>query len=354
VQRGSDHRRFYEIARTECADLMAERMQHDLNASYEETFRSINELRRDAKREIIFEASMGGSSAANDSKLGYYNGPRINSSPRFGLSSGAIVALPTYFYAFDSTDVRRDVTLAPYTIESNDQQRAQTLINCYDGKFRRDWRVPIISAQLVQSLGYNWPLIRFADVLLMYAEAQNELAGPDVAFRGVTPRQALMEVRLRGFGGNATRAAAAGNPPADQAGFFTALVNERFLEFGGEGIRKYDLIRWNLLTSRLAQTKADLTAIQAGTSMDPRYRNIPLVAYFQVVPATGQIRFVRSLYRPTPATAPMGATSVGWRSSITAARIADIASGYTPLRQLLPIPASARNTNSNLSQNPGY
>jgi hypothetical protein len=332
---------------------MAERMQHDLNTSYEETFRSINELRRDLKREIIFEASMGGSSAANDSKLGYYNGPRINNSPRFGLSSGAIVALPTYFYAFDSTDVRRDVTLAPYTIESNDLQRATTLINVYDGKFRRDWRMPIVSAPLVQSLGYNWPLIRFADVLLMYAEAQNELAGPDVAFRGVSARQALMEVRLRGFGGNAARAAAAGNPPAGQAGFFTALVNERFLEFGGEGIRKYDLIRWNLLTSRLAQTKADLTDMLPAT-MSPRFSFIPLVAYFQVVPATGQIRFVRSLYRPAPATPPTGATSVNWRSSITAARIADIASGYTPLRQLLPIPAAALNTNNKLIQNPGY
>jgi hypothetical protein len=249
--------------------------------------------------------------------------------------------------------VRRDVTLAPYTIESNDLQRATTLINVYDGKFRRDWRMPIISASLVQSLGYNWPLIRFADVLLMFAEAQNELAGPDAAFRGTTARQALMEVRLRGFGGNATRAAAAGNPPADQPGFFNALVRERWLEFGGEGIRKYDLIRWNLLTSRLAQTKADLTDMLPAT-MSPRFNYIPLTAYFQVDAATGRIRFVRSLYRPNPATTPVGATTVGWRSSITAARIADIASGYTPQRQLLPIPAAALNTNPNLIQNPGY
>ena len=32
-----------------------------------------------------------------------------------------------------------------------------------------------------------------------------------------------------------------------KAAFFDAIVKERSLELGGEGIRKYDLIRWNLL-----------------------------------------------------------------------------------------------------------
>ncbi|WP_324673024.1 RagB/SusD family nutrient uptake outer membrane protein [Hymenobacter sp. GOD-10R] len=349
VSRPSNYKDFYAIARNECSDLMANRGQHTLNANYEETFRSINELRVEAAHEIIFQVGMGGASAASDSKLGYYNGPRITASPKYGQSSGAVTVLPTYFYAFDSLDTRRDVTIAPYTIGSTDNQALTTLISMYDGKFRRDWRLPLVPAVSVQSLNYNWPLIRFADVLLMFAEAQNDLAGPTVAYNGVTATQALMEVRVRGFKGNTK---AAGTPPTDQAGFFNAIVNERFVEFGGEGIRKYDLIRWNLLGTKLAETKATLRAWIADQTASSPYAKIPLVMYYTVV--NGQVKYSRSLYRPAPATKPAGTTNVNWRSSITEARIADIASGYTTNRQLLPIPASAITTNPNLVQNPGY
>ncbi|MCB2379880.1 RagB/SusD family nutrient uptake outer membrane protein [Hymenobacter sp. BT635] len=349
VERAPDYRQFLDTVRMECQELMVNRNQHNINSSYEETFRSINELRRDANREIMFEVGMGGASAASDSKLGYYNGPRINASPKYGASSGAITALPTYFYAFDSLDARRDVTLAPYTIESNDAQKATNLITIYDGKFRRDWRTPLISGASVQSLGYNWPLIRFADVLLMFAEAQNELAGPTATYKGVSATQALMEVRLRGFKGNA---AAAGKAPADQATFATFLQNERFLEFGGEGVRKYDLIRWNLLGTKLDEAKSTLRKWMADKTPTSPYANIPLTVYFTVV--NGQIKFARSLYRPAPATAPAGMSAVAWRSAISENRIADIASGYVPTRQLLPIPATSLNTNNKLKQNPGY
>ncbi|KAA9339182.1 RagB/SusD family nutrient uptake outer membrane protein [Hymenobacter busanensis] len=348
VTRPSNYQDYYTIARDECAQLMARRDQHDLNPSYEETFRSINELRPDNKHEIMFEVAMAGGSAASDSKLGYYNGPRMTSSPKYGQSSGAITALPTYFYAFDSLDARRDITLTPYLYANgSDNQSATTLINVTDGKFRRDWRNPLISSVTVQSLGYNWPIIRFADVLLMFAEAQADIASPTTAFNGVTPVQALNEVRLRGFKGNATNAKTA-STPTDKAGFFQALQNERFLEFGGEGIRKYDLIRWNLLGTKIAEAKATLRAWVAGTAGT----NIPTTAYYRVV--NGQLQWARSLYRPAPATAPTGVSSVSWKGSVTEARIADIASGYTVEHQLLPIPAQSVNTNPNLKQNKGY
>ena len=36
-------------------------------------------------------------------------------------------------------------------------------------------------------------------------------------------------------------------------GFFNAIVNERAWEFGGEMLRKQDLVRWNILGSKLAE-----------------------------------------------------------------------------------------------------
>ena len=89
------------------------------------------------------------------------------------------------------------------------------------------------------------------------------------------------------------------------------------------------------------------------------FANIPLNIYYTATPAAGTppiggYVLTRSLYRPAPATTPTGSTAVAWRRSVTEARIADIASGYTDEKQLLPIPAEARNTNNQLTQNRGY
>ena len=103
------------------------------------------------------------------------------------------------------------------------------------------------------SSGINWPVIRYADVLLMLAETENELHnGPtDDA------RDALKEVRRRAFKteDHARKVDAYVDALDDKDAFFEALVNERAWEFGGEGIRKYDLIRWNLLQKKIQEMK---------------------------------------------------------------------------------------------------
>jgi hypothetical protein len=68
-------------------------------------------------------------------------------------------------------------------------------------------------------------------------------------------------VRRRGFGKSINTANATVDLPAglSKSDFFKAIVRERSLELGGEGVRKYDLLRWNLLATALAQTKTNLT-----------------------------------------------------------------------------------------------
>ncbi|ALW87176.1 carbohydrate-binding protein SusD [Hymenobacter sedentarius] len=351
IERPADYLTYYRIAQQECADLMRNRTQHTLNPSFYDLFKSINELRRESSNEIMFEVGMGGSSAVSDSKVGYYDGPRLNASPIYGSSQGTVVAVPTYFYAFDSTDVRRDITLTPYTIGSNNNQAGTTLAAVTTGKFRRDWRTPALPGT-GNYLGYNWVLIRFADVLLMFAEAENELNGPTTA-----AKNALLEVRTRGFGGNATRAAA-GLDLTTKAAFFNALVKERLLEFGGEGIRKYDLLRWGMLATKLAETKAELAKMQAGQAP---YNIVPQYMYYRVV--NGQVQWARSFYRPSPAATPTGTTRVNWRLSVDAAYVNNTKPGGTGLaadfvpnvgKELLPIPQSTIDTDPNVRQNFGY
>jgi hypothetical protein len=236
----------------------------------------------------------------------------------------------------------------------------------YDGKFRRDWHIPPLPGTN-NYLGYNWPIIRFADVLLMFAEADNELtAAPSTA-----AVNALKEVRNRAFGGNAVRAAVGLNT-STKADMFNAIVNERLLEFGSEGVRKYDLLRWNLLDQKIAQTKTNLNLLRAAAAP---YQNVPQYQFYKVV--NGQIQWSRSFYRPSPATTPSGTTRVNWRQAIDATYVANLqpngtsvtvgsttvistgsglAAEYAPGqgKELLPIPQTSIDTNPNLKQNAGY
>lgn len=362
MERPNDYLNYYTMARAECDTLLRNRSQHTLNPSYEAVWRNINELRFDTQYgEIMFEVAMGSGSAASDSKLGYNNGPRLDVASRWGQGGGSYTINPNYFYAFDSVDTRRDVTVTLYqTVAATPNTQTSTTLNALrDGKFRRDWRVPLLTGSS-QTLGFNWPVIRFADVLLMFAEAQNELAGPSVAYGGTTPVQALEEVRRRAY--PAARYVAL---PAAQVGtkatFFDALVKERLLEFGGEGIRKYDLIRWNLLGAKIAEAKAILTDMKNGVGIGA---TIPLYVYGYAV--NDQLRYVRSLYRPTtlatttytiPGTTTV-ATRFNWRQSLTGTStfIDLLAANYVPNTgdELLAFPQTVVDTNPNLRQNFGY
>jgi starch-binding outer membrane protein, SusD/RagB family len=84
----------------------------------------------------------------------------------------------------------------------------------------------------------NWPFLRYADVLLVYAEAENELGQQAEAIKW------LNVVRQRS---NATLAVAEGNGALDtQAKLRSAIIEERAKEFACEGDRRWDLIRWGI------------------------------------------------------------------------------------------------------------
>jgi starch-binding outer membrane protein, SusD/RagB family len=77
----------------------------------------------------------------------------------------------------------------------------------------------------------NYPLIRYEDVLLMYAEILNEEAA-------TPPTQAITNLnRIR------KRAGLADITPATKEAFRLALEQERQWEFCGEGLRWHDLVR---------------------------------------------------------------------------------------------------------------
>ena len=351
LKRVANYKDYYQIAKDECAAVMARTDQHKLNTSFQTVFKDVIDAHKiDPAGEVMFEVAMtGGSASTGDSKLGYYNGPQygiINGTTTTNVGNAALTILPTYFYNFDSTDTRRDVTCAPYNNFSDGTKRGRALQSMVDGKFRRDWiSNPAVLASQAQYFGLNWPLIRFSDVLLMYAEADNELSnGPTAA-----AKNAFEAVRTRAYGGNASLI---GTTPATYADFFNAIVKERQLEFGGEGIRKYDLIRWNLLAQKLTDTKAALTAL---ANRQAPYTNLPVSMYYKT--GSPDLVWASSYYKPSPfASTPAGYTSVAWAGAAVTTTISTYyAIGFTTGKsELLPIPQASLDANPLLKQDYGY
>ncbi len=379
VQRKADYLTYYQIAKDECTAIMNS-TQHSLNPSFRALWKDqvCAHAASDPNGELMFQASAIGLTGAEDTKLGYYNGPRVNN-----LGNSSVNPLPSYLYLFDSTDQRRDVTVTTYFTSTTGVRTGQLITNLTDGKYRRDWITnPSFSpTDAVQYFSLKWQILRYSDVLLMFAEAENELNGPTAA-----AYNAINMVRRRGYGLPINTPSAIDIPAGlSKSDFFKHIVRERSLELGGEGIRKYDLIRWNLLSPALSESRANmirmatLTPTASPTQMaapmvNPTYMagypsycltvNLPLRMY--VITGTTSDNnningiYRNSLYTTAPTATPSGTTLVNWLNvSINAAGtnspVGRYATGYvTGKGELLPIPQPARDANPNLTQNPGY
>jgi hypothetical protein len=107
---------------------------------------------------------------------------------------------------------------------------------------------------------HNWPVFRYGEVLLEYAEAMNEAYGPDNAGSfTMTARQALNMVRAR---------TGVNMPPVtvtDVASFRAAVKHERRIELAFEDYRYWDLLRWNDAASVLSQPVHGVTVTKDGS-----------------------------------------------------------------------------------------
>ena len=368
MKRRTDYLTLYQIVKSETADIMSSN-QHSLNGSYKSLWRDqvCGHVSADPNGELMFQVSATGLTGAEDTKLGYYDGPRTN-----GNGNSSINPLPTYFYLFDSLDLRRDVTIAAYNVVADGVTKTGlALTSLNDGKYRRDWITPaVLPTNQSQYLGTKWQILRYSDVLLMFAEAENELNGPTS-----DAYNAINMVRKRGFG----LPISSSNPTVDLAGlskdaFFSALVRERSLELGGEGVRKFDLIRWNLLATAISFAKTNLTNMGSNQPMTPYTYMTSPPAYCLNTPklpasmfyknnsqADDKTLFSNSFYKPAPTSTPAGTTKVAWVSGAiavnpsTSSPLGRYATGFiTGKSELLPLPQSSLDVNPNLIQNPGY
>lgn len=165
-------------------------------------------------------------------------------------AGGTIGPVPTLYYEFDKNDRRREVSAVPYQWNGG-KQVLDGIQKWYSGKYRYEWMPDVVSAN---DCGVKPIQMRYADILLMAAEAANELNDLDYA------KTQLRKVRYRAVKSNEavdTYLAGIGSKDA----MFNAIYKERMLEFSCEQIRKQDLIRWGLLKKSLDDVKGKMKAM---------------------------------------------------------------------------------------------
>lgn len=251
----SDYKDYLEIAKDWCKDVIDDG-NYSLERNYEDIFRKIMSYKN--SEEIIFEIPM---SRGNSGELGYFVGKKHADGSPYGSSECGVLVPPSHYHRFNHFDTRRDVSLSVTQYESSGKEKVVAPTNISIGKFRREWLVPVIEGKQKYS-GVDLPVVRYADVLLMYAECVTELEHASTA----EAKDAIKAVRRRAF---------AGAPDSiliqyvdeyiDNADNYkkmmTRIQDERAFEFTAEMIRKYDLKRWGILEKALENCKEDMRKI---------------------------------------------------------------------------------------------
>jgi len=106
----------------------------------------------------------------------------------------------------------------------------------------------------------NWRSIRYADILLMYAEAENEVNGGSAVALA-----ALNQVR--------TRSNMASRTASNQATLRQQIRDERVLELLFEGDRYHDLLRWGMIPDAITN---ELKSNMGGSQYVPGREYLPI------------------------------------------------------------------------------
>jgi hypothetical protein len=138
--------------------------------------------------------------------------PRVGitaTSGLFATVSGWERTNPRAYYTYASGDLRRDWNISPfwYGTSAATTPNPMTYFTAADPKWNREpgkWRryyEPITTSATLTS-SQCFPLLRYADVLLMFAEAEGIVNGPASigAVAGISPVEAINLVRRRGYG----------------------------------------------------------------------------------------------------------------------------------------------------------
>ena len=179
------------------------------------------------------------------------NGGSANAYPAKSYGQSRMHA-SFYYGDFDPKDLRRDVTTA---VTANSGTASEVMIDFTPGSRSQGglpnnkWdesRMPVPYTASQRQSGINWVQMRLADVVLMLAEAYAETGDEGSA------KNELRKIRSRAFAA-ADQTEKVTNYIGALSGdaLKEAIMQERKLEFAGEGYRREDLIRTGKLPQKI-------------------------------------------------------------------------------------------------------
>jgi hypothetical protein len=264
--RPADYKKYYEIAKTyleACIQnpgsaylITSDERGEEFNNPFQRNFQYNMDLI--VSPESLYE--VGVTRAQGNSERPYAfgrpsGGGNSNDYPNKNYGQSRMYA--SYYYGdFDPQDMRRDVTVC---VTANSGSCSEVLIDFTPGSRNKGglannkWdesRMADPYTDSKRSSGINWPQMRMADVVLMLAEVYAELGDEANA------KNELKKVRSRAFPAEA-QAEKVDNYISALSGeaLKEAIQQERKLEFAGEGIRRYDLIRTGEMPEKIIELR---------------------------------------------------------------------------------------------------
>lgn len=216
------------------ASKVIESKQYSLNADYISNFKEVNKN----GKESVFEVQFYKRANSENSQMVISGLPSIQ-----GLfSAGTEIMLPT-------TDLLN-------SFETGDRRKVVTFFSSYwfynfEPHIWKYWDQDAYKPAATTQSGADFFVMRYSEILLMYAEALNEAnSGPTTeAYTAIN----LVRARARN-GNNTVLPDYAG---LDHDGFKQAVLNERRHEFVSEGQRWFDLVRTGTLIESVKRAKGE-------------------------------------------------------------------------------------------------
>lgn len=209
--------------------------QYALHNSYAEFFTEAGEN----TSESIFEVQMYENANGSVKYGNNYNQVQgVRGSGDWDLGWGFNVPTTNLLNAYEPGDPRKTATIL---VSGGPEGVPASLAAIQPNWNKKVYTDPARRKATGDRFGYwlNIRLLRYADVLLMAAEAANELGGTANTTKAL---DYLEEVRARARAGNS--AVLPEVTTTDQAALRTAIHHERRIEFALENERFYDLVRW--------------------------------------------------------------------------------------------------------------
>ena len=253
MTRPSNYKEYYQIAR-DYAKKVIDAGGHSLNKSFRDVF--VDECNHIVNKgdDAIFEIPFGKNFSG---AWGYAQGPKSEvdannetdfSNQAWGSTSGNVRTTRFYRHMFKEGDARRDYVCGTWGYSNQGLPAINFSYTMYNNKWSKLWNTVGLGKASTGNTGINFAYIRYADVLLMFAEADNEVNG--------APTQeaidAVNQVRRRAYNGVNYELTSA--QTATKEDFLKAVLDERKFEFAGENMRWKDLVRNNLYSEQIFYT----------------------------------------------------------------------------------------------------